>query len=307
MKFPMSAFDLQVNGYAGVDFNAPDLRPDTLHAACSALEADGVAGILVAIITDGLPAMAAKLEQLVRYRGLDPLLRKIIRGFHIEGPFLRSEKGYAGAHPIEHILAPSVDGMKRLIDASAGLARLVTLAPEQDTDQSLIRYLDTQGVIVAAGHCNPSLEELERSIDAGLSLFTHLGNGCPAMLARHDNIIQRVLSLSERLWISFIPDGVHVPFTALRNYFRCAGLDRCLVTTDAMAGAGAGPGRYTLSHLQIDVGEDLIARGPNGSNLAGSTITMPGIREHLSKRLHMREEEIDLLTAVNPRKTLKMD
>ena len=45
-------FDLQVNGYAGVDFNADDLSADELHGACAKLREDGVAGILATVITD---------------------------------------------------------------------------------------------------------------------------------------------------------------------------------------------------------------------------------------------------------------
>ena len=69
-------------------------------------------------------------------------------------------------------------------------------------------------------------------------MFTHLGNGCPMQLHRHDNIIQRVLSLSDRLWISFIGDGAHVDFPALGNYLKCTGLDRAVIVTDAISAAG---------------------------------------------------------------------
>ena len=78
--------------------------------------------------------------------------------------------------------------------------------------------LADQGICVAGGHCNPTLDQLDAAIDAGLSAFTHLGNGCPKGQDRHDNIIQRVLSRSDKLWVCFIADGVHVPWSALGNY-----------------------------------------------------------------------------------------
>ena len=62
------------------------------------------------------------------------------------------------------------------------------------------------------------LDQLRAGADAGLKMFTHLGNGCPMNVHRHDNIVQRGLAMAERLWIGFIADGVHVPFFALRNY-----------------------------------------------------------------------------------------
>jgi len=43
--------------------------------------------------------------------------------------------------------------------------------------------------------------------------------------------------------------------------------------TDAMAGAGAPPGRYTIGPHEIDVGADGVARQPGGQGFAGSTLT----------------------------------
>ncbi|WP_075090482.1 hypothetical protein [Verrucomicrobium spinosum] len=89
-------FDLQVNGYAGTDFNRDGLTAEALHHACECLRADGVSGILATIITDELPAMENRLATLASLREADPLAQEIIAGFHIEGPFINPEKGYVG-------------------------------------------------------------------------------------------------------------------------------------------------------------------------------------------------------------------
>ncbi len=196
-------FDLQLNGYRGVDFNADDLTADSCHAACADLRADGVAGVLATIITDSLNRMAARLTRIAAIHGQDPLAADVIRGFHVEGPFLHPEPGYAGAHPVKWIRPADLDAMKRLVDAAEGLLRVVTLAPENDPGLKVTRWLAQQKIVVSAGHCNPTLDQLRTAIDAGLSMFTHLGNGCPLFLERHDNIIQRVLSLADQLWICF--------------------------------------------------------------------------------------------------------
>src|SRR5205814_4230702 len=125
-----------------------------------------------------------------------------------------------------------------------------------------------------AGHTNASLEQLQAAIQAGLSMFTHLGNGCPMHMHRHENIVQRALSLSDQLWLMFIADGAHVAFPALGNYLRAAGLDRCVVVTDAIAAAGMGPGRYRMGRWDLLVGPDMVARAPDGSHLVGSAGTM---------------------------------
>ncbi len=300
----MGYFDLQVNGYGGVDFNQDNLTAEQLHAACEKLAADGVAGILATIITERLEKMFLRLRNLTSLRAVDPLAAKMIVGFHIEGPFLNPEPGFRGAHPADAIQPATEDAAQRLLEAGSGLVRLVTLAPEQDPGSRVIRLLTNGGVIVAAGHCNSSLEQLRAAIDAGASMFTHLGNGCPAQLPRHDNIIQRALSLHEQLWLCFIADGVHVPFPALGNYLRAASLNRVIVVTDAIAPAGLGPGRYALGRWTLQIGPDMVARSPDGSHLVGAAITMRQSEENLQNNLGLSADQCRRLLVENPQRAV---
>jgi N-acetylglucosamine-6-phosphate deacetylase len=292
--------DLQVNGYAGVDFNQDDLDAEKLHLACDRLSAEGVSAILATVITEEISIMEARLRQITRLRGADPLAQRLIAGIHIEGPFLNPAPGYRGAHPEDAICPADVDGMKRLLDAAEGLTRIVTLAPENDDNLTVTRYLANEGIIVAAGHCDPSRDVLDAAIDAGLSMFTHLGNGCPMQMARHDNIIQRALSRSERLTICFIADGVHIPFFALKNYLKIAGIERSVIVTDAIAAAGLGPGRYRLSRWEVVVGDDGAARAPDNSHLVGAAVTMQQSADNLRDHVGLTEHEVARLTKQNP-------
>src|SRR5687768_8537995 len=92
-------FDLQVNGYAGVDCNQDGLTGEELHRACEALRRDGVAGILATIITEHVEVMCRRLRRLVELRQRDPLAAAVIAGIHVEGPFINPADGYRGAHP----------------------------------------------------------------------------------------------------------------------------------------------------------------------------------------------------------------
>ena len=114
-------FDLQVNGYGGVDFNSDDLTAEMLHRACEKLQADGVGGILATIITEKIDLMLARLRKLVELREHDELAKKIIAGIHIEGPFINETTGYRGAHPADAVIPASVDNAQRLHDACGGL------------------------------------------------------------------------------------------------------------------------------------------------------------------------------------------
>ncbi len=298
--------DLQVNGYGGIDFNQDDLTLEQLSTACQRLQADRVGGILATIITEQLPQMQHRIRRLVELRAQDSLLQEMIVGLHIEGPFINPANGYRGAHPLDAVRPAELDAMKSLIEAGGGLVRYVTLAPECDAGFDVTNYLAKQGIAIAAGHSDATYEQLRGAIDAGLTLYTHLGNGCPAQMARHDNIVQRVLALREKLWITFIADGAHIPFFALRNYLDLVGDDHAIIVTDAVAPAGLGPGRYNLGRWDLLIGEDLVARSPDGSHLVGSALSMPGVIENLRRELGFSPEKIERLISINPRRALGM-
>jgi len=294
-------FDLQVNGYAGVDFNCDDLPADRLHHACELLARDGVEKILATIITADVETMCRRLATLVTLRSRDPLAASMIAGLHIEGPFLNPKRGFIGAHASTAVQPASVEAIDRLFEAGDGLVRLLTLAPECDPGFAGTRHLSRQGVCVSAGHTDASLDTLKGAADAGLSMFTHLGNGCPMSgMDRHDNIVQRALFLRDRLWLCFIADGTHVPYMALANYVALAGVDRCCVVSDAMAAAGFGPGRYRLGTWDVEVGDDGAAWAPDRTHLVGSACPLHRAETQLRQMLGLDANTCRKLFYDNP-------
>lgn len=300
-----SYFDLQVNGYAGIDFNSDSRSPEQFAKACRQLKTDCDGEILATIITDDLDSMCKRIQNICAARDTDSLVAKTIAGIHIEGPFISGEPGYVGAHPAKHVLPADLDSTKRLLDAAQGLTKIVTLAPEHDAKFEVTRMLVRQGVTVSAGHCDPSLDCLKGSIDAGLSMVTHLGNGCPLALHRHDNIVTRVFELADQLAIGFIADGIHVPYWVLKQYLSLAGFDRAFVVTDAIAAAGCGAGEFQLGSRNVIVDEELATWTEDRRHLVGSAAPMPLVVERLKKELNLNQNEIDLLTKINPRKAIK--
>lgn len=300
----MKPLDLQVNGYAGTDFNRDDLTAEALHHACVCLREDGCDSILATFITDHVETLVRRMSTLVRLREQDALAKSVIAGIHIEGPFINPEKGYVGAHPPQCVKPANLEDTKRLLDAAAGLTKIITLAPENDERHQVTEFLANSGITVSAGHCNPSLDVLRAATDHGLKMFTHVGNGCPMLMHRHDNIIQRALSLRDKLWLCFIPDGVHIDFFALANYLRAAGLEKTIFVTDAISAARLGPGDYTLAGWDIKIGEDLVARSPDGSHFVGSTVTVPRILRNGQEQLGLSETDLQLLLDTNPRKAV---
>lgn len=274
--------DLQVNGYAGVDFNSDDLTLDETVAVCQRLADDSVSGILATVITAPLDAMLGRIEKLGRWIEEVPEIAARLIGIHIEGPFINRQTGFVGAHPPGAVLPATVDTTKRLIDAGRGQVRLLTLAPECDDAFATTRWLAEQGIVVAAGHSDASVDQLRGAIDAGLKLYTHLGNGCPTLLARHDNIIQRVLSLADRLAISFIADGHHIPRFVLSNYLRWVPDENIIIVSDAISAAGLGPGDYQLFGQTVHVDEAGAAWSADRKHFAGSAATLPDMHRVLT-------------------------
>jgi N-acetylglucosamine-6-phosphate deacetylase len=300
-------FDLQVNGYGGVDFNSLKLTGEELHNACKKLVEDNVEGILATIITDDFDAMLKKINNLVKLIRQDDFVKSVIKGIHIEGPFLNAEEGYRGAHPKEFIISADIEKIEQLLNAGDGFIKLLTLAPECDSEFNATRILNNNDVVVSAGHSNASLDELKAAIDNGLRMFTHLGNGSPVVLPRHDNIINRVLSLKDKFHISFIADGIHIPEYILKNYFQIVGHEKMIIVSDATAAASAPPGVYSVSNINIEVGEDKIVRESGKQNLAGSAVTLKESHKILSQKLSMEESELKAILSDNAKNLLKFN
>ncbi|MBP7141648.1 MAG: N-acetylglucosamine-6-phosphate deacetylase [Opitutaceae bacterium] len=284
----MTYFDHQVNGFAGVDFQSPGLGAVELDRALSALRARGTR-ILLTLITapvEQLERQFARIESLLG----DSAFAEVVAGYHLEGPYLSPLPGFHGAHPAELMKAPDLREFDRLHAAARGRLRLVTLAPEWPGSASFVRELSGRGICTSIGHSDAGDAAIDAAIDAGLRLCTHLGNGVPGQLPRHDNIMQRLLARDE-LVAAFIPDGVHLPPAVLKNFVRAKPRDRVIFTTDCMAAAGAGPGRYSLGRLNLDVGEDGVVREPGKTNFAGSSLTMDRACANVQRHLGWSAEE----------------
>ncbi len=292
-------FDFQVNGFGGVDFQRDNLTSTEFAHAVAALRQHGTSGIFATLITDEIDALCRRFAALEKLCATVPSAGAAILGYHLEGPWLSPTPGYRGAHPAGPMRAPTFADYERLQAAAHGRLRLITLAPEWPGSAEFIAAVTQQGVHVSLGHTNASEAEIDAAIRAGARFCTHLGNGCPLELPRHDNIVQRLLARDE-LTACFIPDGIHLPKGVLKNFVRAKPNGRVLFTTDAMAGAGAPPGRYTIGPHLITVGADGVARQPGEKNFAGSTLTPDvGVR-HIADWLNLTPEAAHHLWSTAP-------
>lgn len=266
-----SLFDIQINGYGGVDFQQAGLSADDLRRAARALRRDGCTRFFFTLVTSEWAGLLARLRHAKALRDADPELREAIAGWHIEGPFISGEPGFVGAHPPEHVQDPAPEKVHALREATGSDPVLLTIAPERRGSAEAAALAVSLGMRVFGGHSNASGAQLDAAAAGGLTGYTHLGNGCPQVLDRHDNILWRVMERGGLL-ASLIPDAIHVAPALFRVIHAARGGKNLVYTTDAMSAGGAPPGRYSIGSTVLEVGADQVVRFPGRTNFAGSAL-----------------------------------
>src|SRR5271169_3849536 len=90
IEFP-GLFDLQVNGFGGVDFNNPATTTEDILRTIQAMRATGVTRFLPTLITSSFERFARCAKMLTQTR------HPAIVGIHMEGPYISPEDGARGA------------------------------------------------------------------------------------------------------------------------------------------------------------------------------------------------------------------
>ena len=251
--------DLQVNGFAGVDFFEADT--DGYRRAGDALLETGVTAYLPTFVTAPEEQVLAALREVPA--GSDG---PRVLGVHLEGPFLSPLR--LGIHPAAARRDPDVELLERLL--AAGPVRLMTLAPELPGADALVETLLRHEIAISCGHSDATADEANAAFDAGVRTVTHIFNAMRPFRHRDPGIVGAALARDDVV-VQLILDGVHLePETASVVWRAAAG--RVALVTDAMAGARLTDGVYRLAGLEVEI-LDGVARGASGS-LAGSTLTM---------------------------------
>jgi N-acetylglucosamine-6-phosphate deacetylase len=264
--------DLQVNGYAGVDYNNPTIKHEEIARSIQVLFSTGTTRFYPTIITGSPEDMRGALWNLAEARERLPE-GPAIEGFHVEGPFISPEDGPRGAHPKRWVRPPSLEEFQRMQGAARGLIRLLTVSPEWPEAPKFIESVAREGVVVSVGHTNATAQQIQDAVAAGATMSTHLGNGAHQVLARHPNYIWEQLA-EDRLTAGFIVDGIHLGGSFLKVALRAKGTDRSVLVTDAAMPAGCKPGRYKLGEQEVELTADDRVVLAGQTRLAGSSLRM---------------------------------
>lgn len=260
--------DLHIHGGAGADVT--DTSPDAIRHVCEFHAAHGTTGLLMTTRTLPQDEIAACLRRMRAYmehpstHGARPL------GIHLEGPFIHPQ--YKGAQLARDILPASLEQMQAWMSASGDHIRAVTLAPELEGAEAVIRWLHDRGVLVSAGHCGADYEQMLQAMEWGVRHMTHCFNGMRGFSHRDPGLLAAGL-MDARVSAELIMDTIHVHPGSGRFLLHNKGVDRVALITDAIRAAGMPDGQYAASGGRSLIVKEGIARLPSGE-LAGSTLTM---------------------------------
>jgi N-acetylglucosamine-6-phosphate deacetylase len=289
--------DIQVNGFAGVDYNQPHASHEEIARSIHVQFATGVTRFYPTVITGAPEDMEAALRNLARAKDSLPE-GDAMDGFHVEGPHIGIDDGPRGAHPKRWVRRPDFDEFRRWQNATGNRIRIVTISPEWPEAPAYIERIAAEGVVAAIGHTAANAEQIADAVSAGASLSTHLGNGAHAIIRRHPNYIWDQLA-EDRLMADFIVDGIHLGANFLKTALRAKGIARSVLVTDAAAPAGATPGRYYLGEQAVDLTADNRVVLAGQDKLAGSALRMDRGVENLMRMAGLSLSDAVRMATVN--------
>lgn len=264
--------DLQVNGYAGVNFTSPNLTLAQVQSTARMLYQRGTVSFLPTVITAPWELYEHVLPLLARAMSAENDQNQIL-GIHLEGPYISPRDGARGVHPLAHVRPPSCDEFKTLFNLAQGCIRLLTLAPELPGAIDLIHCASEMGVIVSIGHTLATSQDVQAAVAAGAHASTHLGNGIPTLIERHQNPLWPQLA-QPALAALLITDGHHLPADFVRTVLAVKGASHTIITSDAAPAAGLPPGEYEYFGTRTRLEPDGRLHSPQTGTLAGSAATM---------------------------------
>lgn len=300
MKIKDGWIDLQVNGFAGISFNAPGLDEAMVLEVVRRLNEEGTSGFLPTLVTVDPDILIPNIRTVVAARKHYSECEKSILGFFLEGPFISSEPGAVGAHDTNWVRNPDIELFNLFQDAAEGTIEMVNVAAELPGSAKFINEVASSGVRVTLGHQMAHLpEDLEDAIEAGATAYTHLGNGLPNMIHRRENVIWEALA-DDRMNIMFIPDGHHLTLSMLKVYTRAVPIDRLIAVSDSQYPAGMPPGEYYVAGVNARLEENGLLWDPERNCLVGATTPMAKMMDILAAEIGLTEDELRKIGYENP-------
>lgn len=292
--------DQHIHGAGGSD--GMDGTVEDIAIIAKTVAAEGTTSFLVTTMTQSPENITKAMQAVKAYRKADPEEGARVVGVHLEGPFIAA--AHKGAQPLEYVKAPDIEAFDNYNEASGNAIRIVTLAPEVEGAEALVRHLTEKGVVSSIGHTGAKYPDIEKAVSAGASNVTHTYNAQSALHHREIGTVGSAMLIDE-LNCELIADTIHVSVPAMRLLVKNKALGKLTLITDAMRAKGIPDGVSELGGQTVYVknGE---ARLEDGT-LAGSVLRMNRAVQNMVEKVGVPfTQAIDYAT-INPAKTLKID
>lgn len=289
--------DQHIHGAGGCD--TMDGTVEALAAIADTVAKEGTTTFLATTMTQSPENITKALTAVRDYIASDRSEGARLWGVHLEGPFINPS--HKGAQPDEYIAAPDAYVFSMYNEASGQNIRIVTVAPEMEGADELIKYLDSIGIIPSIGHAKATSDDVRRAIKNGARHITHTYNAQSALHHREIGVVGSAL-LYDDLKTEVICDTVHVSVPALQLLTKCKPVDKIIFITDAMRAKGLGDGMSELGGQTVIVknGEAHLEDG----TLAGSVLSMNRAIQNMVEKVGVPFiTAVDCATA-NPAKAL---
>ena len=294
--------DIHIHGAGGHD--VMEGTNAALSAVSKMTAAHGTTSFVATTVTADVDAICRGAEGISKYMGEQRLAgdsRAEVLGIHFEGPFINPIR--RGVQPAEFIRLPSAELLEKFIEASAGHAQLLTIAPELLGAVPCIDAARKAGLVVGMGHTDATYEQARAAIARGVHHAIHVYNAMRPFSHRDSGVIGAVLTTPE-VTAELIADGVHVDETAMRLLLQAKGAAGVILISDGISATGMPDGQYALGSLAVTVHEGICRDA--GGRLAGSTLTLDRAMRNIVTLGATVADTVRMLT-LNPAKLLGIE
>ena len=289
--------DEHIHGAMGAD--AMDGTTDALKTIAGALASEGTTGFLATTMTQSPENINRALSAVKEYIALDEKDGAKVLGVHLEGPFISVK--HIGAQPLEYVAKPNVEIFDKYNAVSGNNIKLVSLAPETEGAEDLIRHLAKIGVVASLGHSDACYVDIEKALSYGLSCITHTYNVQKPLHHREVGAVGSAM-LFDELNAEMIADTIHVSVPAMMLLVKNKPADKLTLITDAMRAKGIPDGESELGGQKVFVknGEARLADG----TLAGSVLRMNRAIQNVVEKVGVPFLQAVDYATINPATTL---
>lgn len=228
--------DIHIHGAGGGD--SSDGTKDALDRISSTLVKQGITSFCPTTMTLPIDRLCEIAGTIKNYESIGA---KVV-GINLEGPFISMSK--KGAQNGDYVIAGSIEDFNKIYDASNGMVKIITIAPEAFDSNGFIEYVKEK-CVVSIGHTQADAEQAQNAINHGAKHITHLYNAMTPMNHRDAGVVGTAFD-NDSITCEIICDGEHICPSVLRTTFKLLGEDRACVISDSMRGAGLGEGEFEL-------------------------------------------------------------